>query len=38
MTNWKLQLFAEVNAEVSHFQEDETSHWGYRKIHVNNYQ
>ncbi|EFX86941.1 hypothetical protein DAPPUDRAFT_192601 [Daphnia pulex] len=31
-------LFAEVNAEVSHFQEDETSHWGYRKIHVNNYQ
>nr|CAH0102530.1 unnamed protein product [Daphnia galeata] len=30
-------LFAEVNAEVSHFQEDETSHWGFRKIHVNNY-
>ncbi|EFX71341.1 hypothetical protein DAPPUDRAFT_111732 [Daphnia pulex] len=32
------ELFAEVNAEVSHFQEDETSHWGYRKIHDNNYQ
>ncbi|EFX83535.1 hypothetical protein DAPPUDRAFT_301901 [Daphnia pulex] len=31
-------LFAEVNAEVSHFQEDETSHWGFRKIRVNNYQ
>ncbi|KAK4036206.1 hemocyte protein-glutamine gamma-glutamyltransferase [Daphnia magna] len=30
-------LFAEVNAEVSHFQEDENSHWGFRKIHVNNY-
>ncbi|XP_059353228.1 hemocyte protein-glutamine gamma-glutamyltransferase-like isoform X1 [Daphnia carinata] len=30
-------LFAEVNAEVSHFQEDETSHWGFRKIRVNNY-
>ena len=28
----------EVNAEVSHFQEDETSHWGFRKIYVNNYQ
>ncbi|EFX64373.1 hypothetical protein DAPPUDRAFT_334270 [Daphnia pulex] len=32
------QLFAEVNAKVSHFQEDETSQWGFRKIHVNNYQ
>ncbi|XP_057379991.1 hemocyte protein-glutamine gamma-glutamyltransferase-like [Daphnia carinata] len=31
-------LFAEVNAEISHFQEDETSHWGFKKIRVNNYQ
>lgn len=30
-------LFAEVNAEVNHFQEDDTSHWGFRRIHVNNY-
>jgi len=30
-------LFAEVNAEVRHFQEDESSHWGFKKIKVNNY-
>jgi transglutaminase 1 len=30
-------LFAEVNADVCHFQEDETSHWGFKKIKVNNY-
>ena len=30
-------VFSEVNADVCHFQEDETSHWGYRKIRVNNY-
>lgn len=30
-------LYAEVNADVCHFQEDETSHWGFRKIKVNNY-
>jgi len=30
-------LFAEVNAEVCHFQEDDSSHWGFRKIKVNNY-
>jgi len=31
-------LFTEVNAEVSHFQEDETSHWGFKKCRLNNYQ
>jgi transglutaminase 1 len=30
-------LFAEVNADVCHFQEDESSHWGFKKIKVNNY-
>ncbi|EFX67699.1 hypothetical protein DAPPUDRAFT_330809 [Daphnia pulex] len=38
LLNNLFQLFAEVNAKVSHFQEDETSQWGFRKIHVNNYQ
>lgn len=33
-----IQLFTEVNAEVSHFQEDETSHWGFKKCRLNNYQ
>lgn len=31
-------MFAEVNAEVCHFLEDETSHWGFKRIRVNNYQ
>jgi len=31
-------LFTEVNAEVSHFQEDETSHWGFKRCRLNNYQ
>ena len=31
-------MFAEVNAEVQHFQEDESSHWGFKQAKVNNYQ
>jgi len=30
-------LFAEVNAEVCHFQEDDSSHWGFKKIKVDKY-
>lgn len=30
-------LFAEVNAEINHFQEDENSHWGFRRARMNNY-
>ena len=29
--------FAEVNAEVCHFQEDDSSHWGFKKIKVDKY-
>jgi len=30
-------LFAEVNAEICHFQEDDSSHWGFKKIKVDKY-
>jgi len=30
-------LYAEVNADICHFQEDDSSHWGFKKIKLNNY-
>jgi len=31
-------VFSEVNADVCHFQEDETSEWGFSRLRVNHYQ
>lgn len=30
-------LYAEVNADICHFQEDDASHWGFKKIKLSNY-
>ena len=30
-------MFTEVNAEINHFQEDEMSHWGFRRARSNNH-
>ena len=30
-------VFSEINSDVCHFQEDETSHWGFRRIKLHNY-
>lgn len=31
-------VFSEVNADVVHFQEDEESDWGFKRLSVNQYQ
>lgn len=31
-------VFAEVNADICHFQEDELSNWGFSKLSINKYQ
>lgn len=31
-------VFAEVNADICHFQEDENSPWGFSKLSINQYQ
>lgn len=31
-------VFSEVNADVCHFQEDETSDWGFSPLRINKYQ
>ncbi|KDR16648.1 Hemocyte protein-glutamine gamma-glutamyltransferase, partial [Zootermopsis nevadensis] len=30
-------VFSEVNADVCHFQEDETSEWGFSRLRINHY-
>lgn len=31
-------VFSEVNADIVHFQEDEESDWGFKRLSVNQYQ
>lgn len=31
-------VFAEVNADVCHFQEDVNSQWGFSRLRMNHYQ